>query len=88
MKKIPDGIWSLVRSLLTTAGGGAVATGWLTSDELTSIVGGVVALLSAAWGAYVRYGTRQVSETTAQRTDVPTVSAVTGRTIPGTQYTG
>jgi hypothetical protein len=88
VKQIPDGVWSLVRHLLTAAGGGAVSAGWLSSDDLTAIVGAIVTLISVAWGIYVRYGTRQVPEVTAQRADVPTVSAATGRTIPGTQYTG
>jgi len=86
--QLPDGVWSLVRYLLTTAGGGAVATGWLTSDELTSIVGAVISILTVAWGIYVRHGTRQVPEAVAREPDVPTVSAMTGRTIPGPNYRG
>jgi hypothetical protein len=37
-----------------------------------------VAAGSAWWGLYVRKGTRAVSEVTAARRDVPTVSPVTG----------
>lgn len=44
-------ILSLVRSLLITAGGVAVTKGYVTADTLQQIVGGLVAIGAAVWGA-------------------------------------
>jgi len=85
---LPDGVWSLLRYVLTSLGGGAVATGWLTENDVSTIAGAIISILTVAWGVYVRHGTRQVPEATAQKADVPTVSAATGKVIPGPDYRG
>lgn len=41
-----------VRHFLTTAGGGFVAQGLLTGDELNIIIGGAITLLGVLWSAY------------------------------------
>jgi len=87
-KNVPDGVWSLVRWALASLGGGAVASGWLTENDLSTIVGAVVSLLTVAWGIWVRAGTKQVPVEVAKNPQVPTVSAATGRTLPGSAFTG
>jgi len=87
-QSVPDGVWSLIRYVLATAGGGAVTSGWLTQNDLTTIVGAIISILTVAWGVWVRHGTKQVPVEVAKDTDVPTVSAATGRTLPGTAFTG
>lgn len=47
-----DAILGVVRHALTTAGGGLVTAGYLSSDNLTQIVGGVIALLGVGWSIY------------------------------------
>jgi hypothetical protein len=87
MRQLPDSVWSLIRFVLTSLGSGLTTTGYLTSDDIQTGAGAIVTLLTIAWGVYVKVGTRAVPITTAQRADVPTISPVTGQTIPGPQYT-
>jgi len=87
-QQLPDGVWSMVRWALATLGGGAVTSGWLTENDLSTIVGAVISILTVAWGIWVRHGTRQVPVEVAKSVDVPTVSAATGKTLPGTAFTG
>jgi hypothetical protein len=47
-----DQIESIIRNVLTGLGSSAVAAGVLTQTQLSSIVGGVVALACVAWGIY------------------------------------
>ncbi len=38
-----------LRHVLTTAGGSAVASGWLSDSDLIAVVGGIVVLAGVAW---------------------------------------
>jgi hypothetical protein len=85
-----DTFWINVRYILIAAGV-ALATKYLGSifNEASAttlitpivdiIIGLVMAGGAAAWGNYVRAGTKAVPVATANRTDVPTVSPVSGQ---------
>jgi hypothetical protein len=73
-----DSVWQVVRYLLIAAGSFATGKGWVTSDQVTSIIGAVGTLFTVAWGLYVKAGTKAVPSVAAARPDVPTVSAATG----------
>jgi hypothetical protein len=73
-----DSVWQVVRYLLIAAGSFATGKGWVTSDQVTSIIGAIGTLFTVAWGLYVKAGTRAVPSVAAARPDVPTVSAATG----------
>lgn len=49
-------------------------------DLVISAATSMIAAAGALWGLYVRMGTKAVLIKTAERIDVPTVSAVTGAT--------
>lgn len=83
-----DTIWMLLRSVLYVAMGSLITKGLLTEDQLNGFLGALGVIFLGAWQVYLRWNTRIVSETTAQRVDVPTVSAATGATITGPSYTG
>lgn len=42
-------ILGLIRHILTTVGGSGLFAGYASQDEVTAIVGGVVALAGAIW---------------------------------------
>ena len=44
-----------LRHALTTAGGGAVASGWIGDSDLIAVVGGAVALAGIAWSFAEKY---------------------------------
>jgi hypothetical protein len=73
-----DIVWQLIRYLLIAAGSFATGKGWVTSDQVTSVIGAIGTLFTVAWGLYVKANTRAVPSVTAARPDVPTVSAATG----------
>lgn len=73
-----DSIWQIIRYILIAAGSFATGKGWVTADQVTSIIGGLGAIFAAAWGIFVKSGTASVPAATAARADVPTVSAATG----------
>lgn len=73
-----DTIWQIVRYALLALGGFVINRGLITSDELTAIIGALGTLFTAAWGIYVKYGTRATLVDVAARSDVPTVSSATG----------
>ncbi len=73
-----DTTWQIVRYALLALGGFVINKGIITSDELTAIIGALGTLFTAAWGIYVKYGTRATTADTALRSDVPTVSSATG----------
>lgn len=83
----PDIIWQLVRYALMAAGGFIVSRGWLTNDSLAQVVGALGTIFTTIWGVYIKWGTTSVPDKTAARTDVPTVSPVTGSVIPGNKST-
>lgn len=73
-----DSVWQVVRYLLIAAGSFATGKGWVTSDQVTGIIGAMGTLFTVAWGVYVKFGTRATTADTAARPDVPTISAATG----------
>ncbi|MEH6951024.1 hypothetical protein V4R08_06700 [Nitrobacter sp. NHB1] len=73
-----DSVWQVVRYLLIAAGSFATGKGWVTSDQVTGIIGAIGTLFTVAWGLYVKFGTRATTADTAARTDVPVISAATG----------
>lgn len=48
-------VMSVVRSSLIAAGGYAVAKGWITASGLEQIVGAILVLATAMWGAIDKY---------------------------------
>ena len=73
-----DTIWQMIRYVLLAIGGYFTNKGVLTNDQLTAIVSALGTLFVAAWGIYVKYGTKATTADAATRPDVPTVSAATG----------
>ena len=73
-----DTIWQIIRYGLISAGGFFVGKGYISSENLTAIVGALGSLFAVGWGLYVKFNTKAVPAATAARTDVPTVSAATG----------
>lgn len=49
---LKEQVLGILRHILTSAGGAAVASGVVTQDQATSIIGGVVALVGVAWSIY------------------------------------
>jgi hypothetical protein len=85
-----DLFWQNLRYLLIALGTYLVARGKLPAEQVTPFVevglqlaGALIGAGAWAWGVYVKKGTTAVPDATAARKDVPTVSAVTGATIPG-----
>ena len=73
-----DTIWQILRYGLIAGGSFFVGKGYVTSADVTTVVGAVGAIFPVAWGIYVKANTRAVPAATAARSDVPTVSAATG----------
>lgn len=78
-----DSFWQLLRYGLMIVGGIAVGKGWVTEEQVVTVVGAIGVIATVAWGVYVKWGTQSVSAATAARADVPTVSPVTGNVMPG-----
>jgi len=73
-----DTIWQLIRYALIAAGSFVVGKGYITSEQVTTIVGAIGAIFPIIWGLYVKAGTKAVPADVAARSDVPTVSGATG----------
>lgn len=69
-----------LRIALISLGPTIAATGYLTGEQWTTIVGGIIWLVPVAHSFYVKWGTKTVPAAVAARPDVPTVSPVTGAT--------
>jgi hypothetical protein len=88
MNSIPPEIWVALRSGLVFFGayifGSHLQPNEVTqlADLIIAFIGAAVALGTVAWTWYVRWGTRAVPTRTAERRDVPTVSALTGQVEP------
>ena len=54
-----DDIGGLIRHALTTLGGGLVANGLLTSDQLSNAVGALVVLGGLIWSIYQKRAQRK-----------------------------
>ena len=75
-----DTLWQVLRYALIAASSFFVGKGYITSEQVTTIVGAIGTIFPIAWGLYVKANTKAVPAETAARTDVPTVSAATGKT--------
>ena len=73
-----DTIWQLIRYALLLAFGPIVAKGYMSSDEVTTVIGALGAIFTAGWGVWVKYGTKATTAAHAARTDTPVVSPATG----------
>lgn len=73
-----DSVWQIIRYLLISAGGFAAGKGWVTSDQVTAIVGALGTLFTVVWGLYVKFGTKATTAAAAASPAVPTVSPATG----------
>lgn len=73
-----DTIWQILRYILIAGGGIAVGKGWVTNEQLVTIVGAIGSIGAVVWGIFVKSGTTAVPDAVAARPDVPTVSAATG----------
>jgi hypothetical protein len=90
MNAIPAEIWVALRSGLVFFGAYLFGSNFQPheitqlADLIIAFAGAAVALGTVAWTWYVRWGTRAVPTRTAERKDVPTVSAATGQVEPTT----
>lgn len=89
MTSMNDTIWQTVRYVLIGLGSFLAGRGKLDAaqvpamaDQMISIMSGAVAVGSAIWGLYVKWKTVPVPEKVGARSDVPTVSPVTGAVQP------
>lgn len=89
-----DASWTLLRYTLIAVGTFLGTKGYLDpkdvetlTSQILGLAGPAMALGTALWGVYVRYKTRSVPLVTAMRSDVPTVSPMTGQIQPGNAYT-
>lgn len=73
-----DVVWMFVRSLLLVGFSHLVWKGYLTDEQVTTLMGAAGVLFILGWQAVVRWNTKIVSASTGARGDVPTVSPVTG----------
>jgi hypothetical protein len=73
-----DTIWQILRYILIAGGGVAVGKGWITNEQLLTLVGAIGSIGAVVWGLFVKSGTTAVPDAVAARPDVPTVSAATG----------
>ncbi len=78
-----DSVWQVLRYVLIFVGSFAAGKGWASNEDITALVGALCTIVPIAWGMYVKAGTTAVPDATAERLDVPTVSAITGQTHEG-----
>lgn len=82
-----DSIWQGLRYILIAGGSWLAARGKLNpteveplADATLQVAGGAVAVIAAAWGLYVRFGTASVPKAQADRApQVEELSAATGK---------
>lgn len=89
MTSMNDTIWQTVRYVLIGLGSFLAGRGKIDAsqvpamaDQIISIMSGLVAVGSAIWGLWVKWKTVPVPEAVGARSDVPTVSPVTGAVQP------
>lgn len=73
-----DMVWQILRYILIAGGSFLVGKGYVTAENVETVVGAIGAIGTVLWGLYVKTGTKAVPAATAERPDVPTVSAATG----------
>jgi hypothetical protein len=78
-----DTVWQILRYILIAGGGFLTGKGYLSADQVTSIIGAVGSIGAVLWGLFVKSGTTAVPDAVAARADVPTVSNATGAVSTG-----
>lgn len=73
-----DTVWQIVRYILIAIGGYFTNKGYVTGDQLTGIIGALGTLFTAAWGIWVKFGTKATTAQAAASPSVPVVSPATG----------
>lgn len=73
-----DTIWQLVRYALLLAFGPLVTKGYLSSDQMTAVLGAIGVIFTVVWGVWVKFGTKATTAAAAAAPSVPVVSAATG----------
>ena len=74
-----DTVWQIIRYVLIAVGGWFASRGYVSGDQLETVVGGLGALFPVLWGLFVKFNTKAVPVKVANRADVPTVSGATGQ---------
>lgn len=67
-------VWTLVRQALLFGGGILVGKGWLDAATMETLVGGVITILTALYGLWLRSPT-QIVETAAAQPGVQKIVA-------------
>jgi hypothetical protein len=70
----------MLRYVLLLAFGPLVTKGYLTSDQVTTVLGALGALFTVGWGLYVKFGTKATTAEHADKITTPVVSPATGKT--------
>jgi hypothetical protein len=73
-----DMIWQLLRYGLLAVGGYFTNKGVVTGDQVTQLVAAGGTIFTAIWGIYVKFNTKAVPASVANKPTIPTVSAGTG----------
>lgn len=73
-----DSVWQILRYILIAGGGFLTGKGYITAEQVTTIVGAIGSIGAVVWGLYVKAGTQAVPDAVADRPSIPTVSAATG----------
>ncbi len=73
-----DSVWQIIRYGMIALGSWFAARGYVTGEQWELIIAGIGTMFPVIWGLFVKAGTKAVSEKTAERKDVKTVSAATG----------
>lgn len=76
-----DTIWQIARYILIAGGSFLVGKGYISAENVETIVGAIGSVGAILWGLFVKSGTTAVPNAVAARADVPTVSAATGAVI-------
>ncbi|QDM18095.1 hypothetical protein FNL55_20400 [Tardiphaga sp. vice352] len=71
-------IWQILRYILIAGGGFLTGKGYITAEQVTTLVGAIGSVGAILWGLFVKSGTTAVPDGVAARSDVLTVSAATG----------
>lgn len=89
-----DVLWDTTRSGLVAIGTLVSATGWFSVaqvepvvDNVMAIGGLVVVITSFVWTIKVKFGTKAVPVVVAARSDIPTISPITGAVEPPNRFT-
>jgi hypothetical protein len=83
-----DTVWQILRYILIAGGGFLTGKGYLSADQVTSIIGAVGSIGAVLWGLFVKSGTTAVPDAVATRVDIPTVSGATGTIVEGSGLAG